>query len=131
MTPLILGLLLVVGGIVFAAAPFLRRGRTGDDRASAARAPLTSEPSSSPTIADRPAAAIPADPDLDAEAERLIADARAIVVSCSQCGPRPEPDARFCSRCGTAIAACPACGQVTRQVGARFCDGCGAAVATA
>ncbi|HLG06686.1 MAG TPA: zinc ribbon domain-containing protein [Gemmatimonadales bacterium] len=37
--------------------------------------------------------------------------------ACPRCGPRPEADARFCSRCGSSLA------------GARFCSGCGAPLA--
>lgn len=43
--------------------------------------------------------------DVAAMAEAMIRAARREVVSCSQCGARPEPAARFCSSCGRAIAA--------------------------
>jgi hypothetical protein len=50
--------------------------------------------------------------------------------SCSVCGPRPEPDAVFCSTCGLRLqgGACPSCG-ATLGAGSRFCAGCGAGVA--
>jgi hypothetical protein len=51
--------------------------------------------------------------------------------SCSVCGPRPEPDAVFCSTCGLRLqggGSCPSCG-ATLSAGSRFCAGCGAGVA--
>jgi hypothetical protein len=49
---------------------------------------------------------------------------------CADCGPRPEPDARFCSSCGRGIgtAFCPSCGAPLTSEN-RFCSGCGHAVA--
>ncbi|HEX7025418.1 MAG TPA: zinc ribbon domain-containing protein [Gemmatimonadales bacterium] len=50
--------------------------------------------------------------------------------SCSLCGPRPEPDAVFCSTCGRPIGAafCTSCGTPIQSDG-RFCAGCGTKVA--
>jgi hypothetical protein len=51
--------------------------------------------------------------------------------TCSSCGPRPEPDAVFCSECGRRLAAagrCTSCGAAIVP-GSRFCDGCGTQVA--
>lgn len=50
---------------------------------------------------------------------------------CLRCGPRPEPDARFCSRCGSSLQAsgfCVQCG-APLLAGSRFCSGCGNKVA--
>jgi double zinc ribbon protein len=50
---------------------------------------------------------------------------------CPGCGPRPEPDALFCSSCGRALAEpgfCAACGQ-RLAADSRFCPGCGNKVA--
>ncbi len=51
--------------------------------------------------------------------------------ACTSCGPRPEPDAVFCSTCGQTLASsalCDSCG--TRLApGGRFCEGCGTQVA--
>lgn len=61
-------------------------------------------------------------------AERLVREARDAQGAgrhCATCGPRPEPGARFCSRCGMALGGCPACGATVRADGARFCDQCG------
>ena len=47
--------------------------------------------------------------------------------SCPTCGPRPEPDAVFCSTCGNRLptgAICTSCGAALAP-GARFCEGCG------
>jgi hypothetical protein len=50
---------------------------------------------------------------------------------CPGCGPRPEPDALFCSSCGRSLVQsgfCASCGQ--RLVAdSRFCAGCGSKVA--
>lgn len=51
--------------------------------------------------------------------------------SCRACGPRPEPDASFCSRCGlplNAAAFCPDCGAALPDA-SRFCASCGSKVA--
>lgn len=51
--------------------------------------------------------------------------------ACATCGPRPEPDALYCSSCGQTLslgALCGSCG--TRLApGGRFCEGCGTQVA--
>ena len=51
--------------------------------------------------------------------------------ACPTCGPRPEPDAVFCSHCGAHLhstAGCPQCGTALHPEG-RFCESCGARVA--
>jgi hypothetical protein len=49
------------------------------------------------------------------------------VARCPSCGPRPEPDAVFCSNCGMAIGATPHCSQcgAVLVAGSRFCESCG------
>jgi len=50
---------------------------------------------------------------------------------CPGCGPRPEPDALFCSSCGRPLAPaefCASCGQPL-PTDSRFCAGCGSKVA--
>jgi double zinc ribbon protein len=51
--------------------------------------------------------------------------------ACPICGPRPEPDAVFCSTCGGRVAEGGACGSCGASLGAdsRFCAQCGAGVA--
>jgi len=51
--------------------------------------------------------------------------------SCRTCGPRPEPGARFCSRCGLPFGEptfCTQCG-VALPAASRFCAACGTRVA--
>lgn len=53
------------------------------------------------------------------------------VPACVTCGPRPEPDAAFCSECGRRLSianACAGCGAPLRPDG-RFCEACGAVAA--
>lgn len=50
---------------------------------------------------------------------------------CPGCGPRPEPDALFCSSCGRLLAEaafCVSCGQ-RLSADSRFCAACGSKVA--
>lgn len=50
--------------------------------------------------------------------------------SCPTCGPRPEPDALFCSSCGRSLgqAFCVSCGSAL-DPDSLFCSGCGSRVA--
>ncbi|HEU4699197.1 MAG TPA: zinc ribbon domain-containing protein [Gemmatimonadales bacterium] len=79
----------------------------------------------------RPAADVPA----DAELEALIAarvrarEAGGAGLVCRAHGPRPEPDAVFCSACGRRLEpACATCGSALPADG-RFCERCGTKVA--
>jgi hypothetical protein len=48
-------------------------------------------------------------------------------ANCPTCGPRPEPDAVFCSTCGKRLPtghACTSCGSPLAPE-ARFCEACG------
>lgn len=52
-------------------------------------------------------------------------------AECSVCGPRPEPDAVYCSSCGRRLpvpTACDRCGAALLP-GSRFCESCGRQVA--
>ena len=47
--------------------------------------------------------------------------------ACPACGPRPEPDAEFCSNCGNRLptgVVCAGCGSALAPE-ARFCESCG------
>jgi hypothetical protein len=47
-------------------------------------------------------------------------------VACPTCGPRPEPDAEFCSSCGRYLRnRCADCGAPVDALDARFCVSCG------
>jgi hypothetical protein len=51
--------------------------------------------------------------------------------ACPTCGPRPEPDAVFCSTCGQRLplaGRCDHCGTALAP-DSRFCEGCGSRVA--
>jgi hypothetical protein len=91
---------------------------------------LRAEEQQSPAAAPLAGAAgDPADPVealIAARARDLASPAR-----CPVCGPRPEPDALYCSSCGRMLRAavrCAACGGPL-ETGGRFCGSCGAAVA--
>jgi hypothetical protein len=54
-----------------------------------------------------------------------------LAPACQTCGPRPEPDAVFCSTCGHGLpgrAACDRCGAAL-QPDSKFCEACGRQVA--
>ena len=58
--------------------------------------------------------------------EATVLAYRARLKSCAQCGPRPEPDAIYCSNCGSYLdEKCAGCGRVVEEPGAAFCAGCG------
>ncbi len=64
--------------------------------------------------------------------EAAIRRARDNQRSCGVCGPRPEPDATYCSSCGRYLpGACAKCGTSVDLVGSRFCSGCGDQLAAA
>ena len=63
-------------------------------------------------------------------AEAVILRYRKRQLGCSVCGPRPEPDAVYCSTCGRYLAAsCTACGSPVTEIGARYCRSCGETLA--
>jgi len=63
-------------------------------------------------------------------AERLIARMRSRKLVCTQCGPRPEGDAVFCSDCGRYLSpGCLRCGADVEDPHSRFCGECGSALA--
>ena len=66
----------------------------------------------------------------DDEIEAVILKYRARPTSCDACGPRPEPDAIYCSSCGRYLAGvCGGCGARITEAGARFCPSCGGSLA--
>jgi hypothetical protein len=75
------------------------------------------------------AATLPDESSLD-PAERAIRRARATAATCPADGPRPEPDALYCSDCGRWLAGkCASCGAPVTGEGAHFCAECGTALA--
>lgn len=58
--------------------------------------------------------------------EAAVAAYRERMRSCPSCGPRPEPDAVYCSSCGHYLpGACEGCGASITENGAAFCTSCG------
>jgi hypothetical protein len=105
-------------------------GKLSDDDYAALKAAYT-EDALAAMRAESAAAAgsAPADADLDL-AEAVVRKYRLRARSCVTCGPRPEPDAVFCSTCGSYLSgSCEACGAVVSEPGARFCPSCGHSLA--
>lgn len=58
--------------------------------------------------------------------EMAVRRYRARRTACPDCGPRPEPDAAYCSTCGLYLeGACAHCGAEVEARGARYCGSCG------
>ena len=59
-------------------------------------------------------------------AEAAVRSLRMRLKECGDCGPRPEPDAVFCSNCGLYLpGACAFCGSAVTEPGSSFCSSCG------
>ena len=64
------------------------------------------------------------------EIEVAIRAFRAGQFTCPTCGPRPEPDADFCSNCGRYLHdRCASCGAPVEALDARYCINCGTRLA--
>ena len=75
---------------------------------------------------DRALAAMRSAESTDDPVEAAVLAYRARIRSCARCGPRPEPDALYCSNCGSYLpGACASCGTAITQAGASFCNCCG------
>jgi hypothetical protein len=62
----------------------------------------------------------------DDAAEAAVLAYRSRMKSCARCGPRPEPDAVYCSSCGSFLPGeCASCGARVTEPGAAFCTSCG------
>ncbi len=58
--------------------------------------------------------------------EAAIQRARDAQRACEVCGPRPEPDAVYCSSCGRYLdGCCGECGAPVELAGSHFCSHCG------
>jgi hypothetical protein len=59
-------------------------------------------------------------------AEAAVRAYRLRLRECVNCGPRPEPDAAFCSNCGLYLpGACAHCGSAVTEPGSSYCSSCG------
>ncbi|MFL5608479.1 MAG: zinc ribbon domain-containing protein [Gemmatimonadaceae bacterium] len=59
-------------------------------------------------------------------AEAAVLAYRERLKRCVRCGPRPEPDAVYCSSCGLYLAGkCASCDAPVTEPGASFCTSCG------
>ena len=68
----------------------------------------------------------------DDELEAAVRAYRANRAKCPTCGPRPEPDAVFCSTCGRYLReSCAGCGAPVDAADARYCVNCGSSLAAA
>lgn len=66
----------------------------------------------------------------DDELEAAVRAYREHRAACSTCGPRPEPDAVFCSDCGRYLRdRCAGCGAPVDALDARYCVNCGTSLA--
>ena len=76
------------------------------------------------------ASGAPADP-ADA-VEAAVAAYRSRLKACAKCGPRPEPDAIYCSSCGGYLPGeCGRCHNIVHAAGAAYCPSCGGHLAAA
>ena len=153
MITLLLGTLLAVGALAFVLWPLFDEGAAAGPRASA-RAPRTEDAvealreiefdratgklsdvdyaslkATYTTAALAQLRAKEASPAATAEvdpAEAAVRRWRARATACPEHGPRPEPDAIYCSTCGRHLEGkCARCGAEITETGAAFCNGCG------
>ena len=101
-------------------------GKLSDADYNALKARYTGEAIAAMRTAERDSVQ-PATLDL---AEEAILRYRRRVASCGLCGPRPEPDAVYCSTCGRYLPGrCDSCGAGVTEPAARFCATCGKTLA--
>lgn len=99
-------------------------GKLSDEDYAALKARYTAE-----AVAAGREERLEVEPDLEAmvAARREAVERGILAPECARCGPRPEPDAAFCSGCGDRLptdAACRDCGAALPP-GAAFCEQCG------
>ena len=105
-------------------------GKLSDEDYAELKADYTRRAVTAMRVRDAGEAAAPTDggpaASIHDEVEARIRRHRVAAPSCAQCGPRPEPDAIYCSTCGRYLAgACGRCGAAVTEPGASFCAGCG------
>ena len=100
MAALIVGTLLALAALVYVLWPVIAAAEKA--RAPSPRAATPAEGEAFPARASESARISAGEAEDAAEVE--IRRARAQLRVCPVCGPRPEPAARYCSRCGRALA---------------------------
>lgn len=101
--PLVIGTLLALAGMTLVLGPLLSE-------------PIPLSPRQSVRMTERVT-----DP-----VEAAIQRARETQKACETCGPRPEPDAVFCSTCGSYLpGACASCGVKVETSASSYCGHCG------
>jgi hypothetical protein len=67
---------------------------------------------------------------VDDPVEAAVRAYRGTHLTCTTCGIRPEPDAIYCSNCGSYLPGkCVSCGVVVKAAGVRYCLDCGTRLA--
>ncbi|HEX6535888.1 MAG TPA: c-type cytochrome biogenesis protein CcmI [Gemmatimonadaceae bacterium] len=104
-------------------------GKLSDADYEALRATYTREALAAMRAEEAGAATGAGTADVD-EVEAVVLAYRSRLPACAECGPRPEPDAIYCSSCGRYLAGrCGRCGAEVTETGARFCAACGGTLA--
>lgn len=100
MVALVVGTLLALAALAYVLWPIIT---AAEGRPSApSRGGPRSEPRADST--PEPETAVAAERAMEDVAEAEIRRARGRLKVCPACGPRPEPAARYCSRCGRPLA---------------------------
>jgi hypothetical protein len=67
---------------------------------------------------------------VDDPVEAAVRAYRGAHMTCASCGIRPEPDAIYCSNCGSYLPGkCVSCGVTVKAAGVRYCLDCGTRLA--
>ena len=99
-------------------------GKLSDDDYASLKSTYTTQALAELRAKDASSGTAPADEDPAEAAVRRWRSRPA--PACPAHGPRPEPDAIYCSTCGRHLAGkCARCGAVVPETGAQFCTGCG------
>jgi len=107
-------------------------GKLSDADYQALKTQYTGEALEAMRLAENSAAsaAVPLPGEARDLAEEAILRYRRRSTSCASCGPRPEPDAVYCSNCGRFLPGrCDGCGSPATEPTARFCIECGKTLA--